>query len=219
MTSGNRPLVVPVTGRAWISFRPGQTGWAIYRASSTSLAGTPGAMLFLRFGRDRDDDGRRSAVIEVREVLVSADGGPIGPRIMRDLPLARAEAAVNQPTYREAVLARLPASNAGMVPFPWDPDEGARWWFAAGDEKPPTLRRPRLKLKVPTGRGRPDDFYRQVADRFAYLTTVSKRPATDLADANGVNVTTVHGWVKEARRRGLLPPGERSRRRGRAENE
>lgn len=63
----------------------------------------------------------------------------------------------------------------------------------------------------PEGRGRPDSFYEQVVERFTYLATVSQRPATDLAEANGVPTTTVHGWVKEARRRGLLPAGERSR--------
>jgi hypothetical protein len=68
-------------------------------------------------------------------------------------------------------------------------------------------------VKIPDGGGRrkPDRFYEQIAERFAYLATVSPRPAMELAKANGVPVTTVHGWVKEARRRGLLAAGERAR--------
>ena len=31
--------------------------------------------------------------------------------------------------------------------------------------------------------------------------------ASDLARTHGVPVTTAHRWVKEARRRGFLPPG------------
>ena len=73
-------------------------------------------------------------------------------------------------------------------------------------------RSPKLKLKVPSTYRKPDVFYRQVADVFAYLSTVSTKPAVELAAANNVEVTSIHGWVKEARRRGFLPAGERSRR-------
>src|SRR6266511_2308763 len=33
-----------------------------------------------------------------------------------------------------------------------------------------------------------------------------------IAAVNGVPVSSVHGWVKEARRRGFLPPGQKGRR-------
>ena len=35
------------------------------------------------------------------------------------------------------------------------------------------------------------------------------RPAVELATANDVPVSTVHAWIKEARRRGLEPYGQR----------
>jgi hypothetical protein len=128
--------------------------------------------------------------------------------VLKDLPLARIEAAVNQPTYYGEMSKRAARPNADMIPFPWPAGPIPAWWIAA-----PTPRRaPRLKLKVPAGRPKPDEFYRQVADRFGYLATVSQRPAQNLAEANQVDSTTVHGWVKEARRRGFLPAGERSRR-------
>jgi hypothetical protein len=56
-------------------------------------------------------------------------------------------------------------------------------------------------------RGRPDAFYRDVADTYLDLAQASPRPASDLAETNGVPVTTAHRWIKEARRRGFLPPG------------
>lgn len=70
-------------------------------------------------------------------------------------------------------------------------------------------------LAVPRGaagggsrsRGRPDVFYREVADVYLDFAQDSPRPACDLADQHGVPVSTAHRWVKEARRRGFLPPG------------
>ncbi|MEV4508056.1 hypothetical protein AB0K00_03750 [Dactylosporangium sp. NPDC049525] len=56
-------------------------------------------------------------------------------------------------------------------------------------------------------RGRPDVFYREVADVYLDFAQDSPRPACDLADQHGVPVSTAHRWVKEARRRGFLPPG------------
>jgi hypothetical protein len=57
-------------------------------------------------------------------------------------------------------------------------------------------------------RGRPDVFYRDVADVYLDFAQDSPRPACDLADRHGVPVSTAHRWVKEARRRGFLPPGK-----------
>lgn len=217
-------LVIPVAPDAseWLSFHPGRTGWAVYRSD---LFDADQTFLFVRFGATDGPHGMPTLVngrpaatpprtttetgaIIVREALVSYLTG-VGPRVMRDLPLARIEAAVNQPVHREALVEHLPPVNAAMLPFPWD--EEHEWWFATPER---TTRRPRLKLKVPAGRPKPDQFYAAVAERFAYLATVSNKPATDLAEANDVEPKTVHGWVKEARRRGFLPPGERSRRGG-----
>ena len=64
-------------------------------------------------------------------------------------------------------------------------------------------------MKVPEtrSRGRPDVFYREVADVYLDLAQASHRPASDIAAQHGVPVSTAHRWVKEARRRGFLPPG------------
>lgn len=62
-------------------------------------------------------------------------------------------------------------------------------------------------LLLADGRNRPDEFYATVASTYRHLVTASPRPVADLADANDVPRSTAHRWVKEARRRGMLPPG------------
>ncbi len=73
-------------------------------------------------------------------------------------------------------------------------------------------RLPSLRLRVPDGQPKPDGFYEHVARLYSMLSERGPRPAVALAEANGVAVTQVHGWIKEARRRGLLAPGERAKR-------
>ena len=63
-----------------------------------------------------------------------------------------------------------------------------------------------LKIEIPDERRRSDDFYLQVAGAFSVASAMGQRPAVRIADANGVPVSTVHRWVKEARRRGVMGP-------------
>lgn len=218
---GERGFVVPVSedGGEWLSFDPSGSGWAAFRSP---VFDGERARLFFRFGLDRGYDIETrfvnhepaiiysrneqwpDAFIQVREMLFGFGSGAAG-RVLRDAPVTRVEAAVNQPGYRQALLERLPGPDSAMEPFPSARPNG--WWFTSG--KP--LKRPPLKLEVPQGRSRPDSFYKSVAAAFSYMSVVSQRPAQDLADENGVPVTTVHGWVKEARRRGFLASGERSK--------
>ena len=229
-------LVVPLSpdNQEWVSFRPGGSGWALYRSDRFDAERS---WLFLRFASADDpaDDPaydnldvnpgvRRSnfvypgegvlvpethlpQFIEVRDVLVSFRGGGIAARILRDIPLTRIEAAVNQPAYRDRLLHRLRGRQVAMQPFVWDKGKDADWWFAV----PHPYVSPKIAVEVPSGRSRPDEFYEAVAAAYAYLATVSSRPAAEMADANDVPVSTIHGWVKEARRRGFLPAGERKR--------
>jgi hypothetical protein len=68
------------------------------------------------------------------------------------------------------------------------------------------------QLRVPEGQPKPDSFYREVARIYSEVALNTASPAVVIAEANSVKPTTVHGWVKEARRRGLLAPGERQAR-------
>jgi hypothetical protein len=65
--------------------------------------------------------------------------------------------------------------------------------------------------EIPPG-AKPDWFYQRLAALYSNLALRSNRPAVLLAERNEVPVTTVHRWVKEARRRGFLPPGQKGRR-------
>jgi hypothetical protein len=73
-------------------------------------------------------------------------------------------------------------------------------------------RRPRARLRVPETNPKPPSFYRQVAAVYTRLAAQSHRPVVELAEANQVPWSTAQRWVKEARRRGFLPPGQKGRR-------
>ena len=64
---------------------------------------------------------------------------------------------------------------------------------------------------APPGR-KPDWFYQEVANQYGRLVAASNRPAAEMAELHAIPVTTVHRWVKEARRRGFLGPGRKGRR-------
>lgn len=207
MSSESTPLVVPLDalGMEWVTIGPlsEARGWGIchsLRFGVSILRPT----LFLRFGLGTST--QRPPVV-VREIW-SSDPQGLSARALRDLPLARIEACLNQPLHYEEARARSAALGAPTTPFPWPNGSPPRWWFA----HPEPVEAPSPVLAVPPGRPKPDAFYRQVAEVFAHLTTTTARPANVIAEANAVPVTQVHGWVKEARRRGLLAAGERSRR-------
>lgn len=68
----------------------------------------------------------------------------------------------------------------------------------------------RSRLRVPSSRPYPDDFYRQVAAIYTALALRSSTPARDIAETYKVKATTVHGWIASARKRGFLTasPGQ-----------
>lgn len=196
-------LLVAYTGCAGegVVFAPDGSGWAVFR--TPAVAGGP--LVFLRFAAT---GGRKALTIQ--DVFLSSVFRSLDSRDLRAVPLGRLTAVVNRPGELPRLLSAAPDVGGSTRPFPEDlyMDEGFPWWLY----EPQRPRAPRLRLKIPSGVKKPDSFYAQVAERFAYLAGMSSRPASDLAKANDVPVTTVHGWVKEARRRGLLAAGERARR-------
>lgn len=65
-----------------------------------------------------------------------------------------------------------------------------------------------LDLHAPPGKPYGDDFYQRVADAYHYLCAQGdKRVVVRLAEINDAPPSTAYGWVKEARRRGLIRPG------------
>lgn len=169
-----------------------RNGWARYFYPDGD-----GPLLYVRLGHDPEPSGNSNPAVVIREIW--ADFGGVGDRsrATRNMPLGRIEAAANHPSFYDQLEPYL--SLVDGEPFP---QLGSDWWTEPLQAK---RRAPRLKLVIPNGRRKPDDFYRQVAVRFAHQATVSTHPSNDLAEANGVPVSTIHGWVKEARNRGVMP--------------
>jgi hypothetical protein len=170
-------------------------------------------------------DGRFTADVREDESVLTAD-------LLRRVPLPQIEAGLNIPPLPDLIarsIERAPELGP-MIANTWSRrfpplagDEAAVTMFgglegliaiypseivvATVPTKDPDLTVPHESRG--TGGKLPDDFYRQVADAWSAAAASGPRPAVRLADANKVPVTTAHRWVKEARRRGFLPPGRR----------
>jgi hypothetical protein len=186
------PLTVPVgtDGAAWLTISDG--GSTVYHGQTSPIE-----RIVVRLGLAR--------TAAINPPVVISDlwcTGVLSATTVRRLPLAAIELACNHPRHYRAVTERI----AVPTPPSWRPADD----LAPGG--PPQAGPVVARLDVPPGKPKPNEFYVRVADAFAGLSATSPRPAVELATANAVPVTTVHGWVAEARRRGFLPAGERSRR-------
>jgi hypothetical protein len=192
---------------------PTEADWCEWRQEPP----LPGAV-FVRVARDA---GGRLVLAGLRI------DGPPSAELLRAIPVGRIEAAANaQLTVVDhdvvtAVAHRRPGTRPAEADAGWETTDpvravhrpeprpephprgtaGAAPLLAAAGPGPETGR------ATEAGRGRPDLFYRDIAHAYLDLAQRSTRPASELAEAHGVPVTTAHRWVKEARRRGFLPPG------------
>lgn len=66
------------------------------------------------------------------------------------------------------------------------------------------------QIKAPEGRIT-DDFLQDVADAYRWLADRDMPPAPTIAELSGSPVRTVHRWIYEARKRGILPPARSGR--------
>lgn len=196
MQDDSKYLFIPVSRERseWLMFDEAGTGWA-------KVLGVDAVdQLYVRIG----SGWVRHSELLIQEVLAQA--GRISNPTMRRVPLAQVKAAINRPTHYDLIVQHLSGERRVMVPFPADEK-----WSAeppAGPADPIDLR-----LDIPAPRShKPDSFYADVAERFAYQSTISARPTLDLVEANGVEFTTMVRWVREARNRGLLPKTGRSNR-------
>jgi hypothetical protein len=180
-----------------------------------------------------DEAGRLVPVALILEPAL-----PIDSTMLQRLRLVSVEAYVNQPEVRERVLgyinqapndARLqhllealtsePPISQDAVVHPHSINATVKIGQAVEIDTAQPIRpmkSHRLGTAVdfssaPPGR-KPDRFYQEVANQYGRLVAVSSRPAAEMAKIHGIPITTVHRWVKEARRRGFLGPGRKGRR-------
>lgn len=135
---------------------------------------------------------RREGRLEISELLIRAEGG-VSSVVLRRIPLGQLEALANSDPERiDASLGdrMIAVSDSGV-----------------GTDRVQIRRRPG-RLKVPETRKYPDQFYLDVARLYlAHAARVGRGAAKAVAQESGVPLSTAHRWVKEARQRGLLPPG------------
>jgi hypothetical protein len=203
----------------------GNGGWVLFEGRDFPVP------VYARFGQ------ANSGRLEIREFYIASDDR-LGASMLRQLPLAIMELWANQPGTQDSILNRLgtPGPDLRRLAAHFrtvflDPRNLVGHWVArsfkaqiegSGEPQAPMPRRkpwrshvipaPPVKLEVPSTVPYPDAFYAAVADAYRFLALASRRPAVELADANGVPPSTTRRWVKEARRRGLLAPGQKGRR-------
>ncbi len=100
--------------------------------------------------------------------------------LLRDVPLARIEAAANA-------------------------DERIRRWVADGVR---AKAQPRQKLKRPASRRLDEQFYGEVAVAYIDAVVYGLSPAKTLAEDSDTPQGTVNRWIAKARELGHLPPAE-----------
>jgi hypothetical protein len=104
---------------------------------------------------------------------------------------------------------RLEAALAAQ--FRSDRERVSRKLTAAWESTRQAPTRRELRVRTPKGGRYPDQFYAAVAALYMRLVAAGEQPTPAIAEANDLPETTVHRWIREARRRGFLPPGQRGR--------
>lgn len=176
-------------------------GWITVKAEG-------GETIHLKVGRTDPDPARRGASkVVLRSLLI--EGDDITSDTLRQVQPARIVAAL---------ILDLLDSTAPEDAVP----SAAKWLLEdeTADDSATTLgdlrQRSASPVRAPKRRllGRPDGsdtFYVRFAKAYASAAVESSKPAMALAAENDVPVETVRRWIKEARRRGHLPPATKGK--------
>jgi hypothetical protein len=113
---------------------------------------------------------------------------------IRSVPVTQLEAKLNE---KRVDAAATPEPVAARVVLPT-----GGWPSPTADE----LYLSDEYFENPDGRGYGQEMYERVAMLYSRCVAGGVRPAKAIAEANGVPVGTVHRWIREARRRGVLAP-------------
>jgi len=144
-------------------------------------------------------DGRSGYFIEAVVVRSTTLGAAVTGTDMRAVPLGRLSSALGQLELIDLITAASSAPAAPLLdPVNCSPADAVL--IAAGIPSP-ERRHPELWLfDEDRRRYDPMMFNLVLLDRFEKAARHSARPAADIATANGLPVTKVHQWLKEARR-------------------
>lgn len=121
------------------------------------------------------------------------------PRILQSDP-------VYAERLRSAVTPELEALSGAIEDAYASQDRGM--WKRMREQRAKTPKRE--PLTRPDGSD-PTRHYANVAAAYLEAVRDGKAPAPAMAEEAGVPVATARGWIRETRRRGLLPPGRRGR--------
>jgi hypothetical protein len=180
----------------------GSGGWCCWEQAPDGLE------VFIRFA---DRSGR----LVIVELCMASDA--FSTDLLRQIPLGRIEAIANgdrADRIRQLIDVPGPEILPGLRESLFHQTHPAlqRESSIAGTARIQSLRHT-LRLTpeqwaIADGRRRPypDEFYAAVAQLYKNAARHSRAPAALIADANGVPLTTVHRWVRIARKRRHLPP-------------
>lgn len=161
--------------------------------------------------RPRERDGR----LMITELYLHAS--EITPEILRGLSIRRLEAELNAAPRLEpgqpspmgaAVVADFLRSTTDDTSDPSLDDLRSRAHGQTRQARPTEPDRPRLTR--PDGAS-PEEFYPRVAAAYSQYALLTTAPAKEMAAEAGVPITTAHRWIREARRRGFLPPARKGK--------
>jgi hypothetical protein len=160
------------------------------------VLGEPG-WINARWKRADGSEGRASVQFtlknvgrwEVARVLIEKPTAAL----MRDVPLARIEQAVNA------------SAKADKEMWDWLEQGGGQEWIK--QQKQRAAKRPRLQRPA-SRRGLDDEFYELVAAAYRGAVIAGLPPSKTLAEDSDTPPGTVNRWIAESRRRGHLPPAE-----------
>lgn len=203
------------------SFTPGNGGWV--RLLTDDLPG----LLYVRL------EAGPTGQWEVRDLFLAGDDEPITGEHLRKIRLAQIEADAAEFDDRMRSFLAEPAPDlrtlAAFFTTRYNPAkaDGADWvqqsFLAQRDlaSRPKLPRRPRIpalptpgprrKLERPRGTRYSDDFYRQVANAYRHSVAEGKAPAPQMQTETGAPITTIHRWIRQARKRGHLGPAKQGR--------
>lgn len=207
-----------------IDMRP--WGWLRLRETSGD-----GPIVYLQFQINGSEGHER---VELQNAIMRSRGGePLSGRTWRRIPISALESQlafilIEAPVTAgdeetRTALAQGRSAFTDGVPHIEPPNlDRLEDYFEASDGVMPVGFRPwdsgmlitpagRMpQIKAPEGR-LTDDFLQDVADAYRALTDTTKAPAPSIAESANVPVRTVHRWIYEARKRGILPPARAGR--------